>query len=34
MQDSIKQKNTFTLTTIAADNVEVIASYRGCYELF
>ena len=32
MQDSIKQQNTFT--TIAAANVEVIASYNGCYEWF
>ena len=30
MQESIKQQNTFT--TIAAANVEVIASYCGCYE--
>ena len=29
MQDSFKKQNTFT--TIAAANVEVIASYRGCY---
>ena len=29
MEDSIKQHNTFT--TIAAANVKVIASYRGCY---
>ena len=28
MQDSAKQQNTFT--TIAAANVEVIASYRVC----
>ena len=32
MQDSIKQQNTFT--TIAAANIQVIASYRGCYERF
>ena len=32
MQDSIKQQNTFT--TIAVANVEVIASYCGCYEWF
>ena len=32
MQDSIKQQITFTTT--AAANIEVIASYRGCYEWF
>ena len=32
MQDSFKQQNTFT--TIAAADVEVIASYRGFYEWF
>ena len=32
MQDSIKQQNTFT--TIAAANIEGIASERGCYECF
>ena len=32
MQDSIKQKNTFT--TIAAAYGAVIASYRVCYEWF